>query len=167
MDGFEAKSMAEAAPLGDIFITATACRDVIRPEHFCVMKDGAIICNAGHFNIEIDVAGLSSLAVSKEEARKNIDAYLLENGRRINVIANGALVNIAAADGHPVEIMDISFSLQALGALYLVEHQSQLGSGVHPLPDEVDRTVAEMKLKAFGGSFDTLLPEQIAYMTSH
>ncbi|HHX19170.1 MAG TPA: adenosylhomocysteinase [Clostridiaceae bacterium] len=167
MDGFEAKNMAEAAPLGDIFITATSCCNVIRPEHFNVMKDGAIVCNAGHFNIEIDLAGLNEMAVSKEEVRKNIDAYLLENGRTINVIADGALVNIAAADGHPIEIMDISFSLQALGALYILEHQGQLAPGVHAIPDEVDRAVAEMKLKAFGGSFDILLPEQIAYMESH
>lgn len=167
MDGFEAMSMAQAAPLGNIFITATSCCNVIRPEHFRVMKDGAIVCNAGHFNIEIDLAGLNKLAVSKEEARKNLDAYKLENGRWINVIANGALVNIAAADGHPVEIMDMSFSLQALGALYLVEHQGQLSAGVHAIPDEVDRAVAEMKLKAFGGTFDTLLPEQIAYIKSH
>lgn len=164
MDGYRAMSMEEAAPLGDIFVTVTACCDVIRPEHFAVMKDGAIVANAGHFNIEIDVDGLSKMAVEKTELRHNLDGYRLPDGRIIAVVADGGLCNIAAADGHPMEIMDMSFALQALGAEYIAKNHRHLEAKVHRIPEEIDRRVAELKLKAFGGTFDTLNEKQRAYL---
>lgn len=164
MDGYRAMSMEEAAPLGDIFVTVTACCDVIRPEHFAVMKDGAIVANAGHFNIEIDVDGLSKMAVEKTELRHNLDGYRLPDGRIIAVVADGGLCNIAAADGHPMEIMDMSFALQALGAEYIAKNHRQLETKLHRIPEEIDRHVAELKLKAFGGTFDTLNEKQRAYL---
>jgi adenosylhomocysteinase len=167
MDGHRAMSMDEAAPMGDIFITATACRDVIGREHFSVMKDNAIVSNAGHFNIEIDLAGLKSMAKARVSLRKNIDGYLLETGRTICVIADGGLVNIAAADGHPAEIMDMSFSLQALSAECIAKNGRDMAPGVHQIPVEIDRMVGELKLKAMGGSFDVLNDEQKAYIESH
>lgn len=167
MDGYRAMSMQEAAPLGDIFVTATACCDVIRPEHFAAMKSGAIVANAGHFNCEIDLVGLQAIAVEKIEQRKNLDGYVLPDGKVISVVADGGLCNIAAADGHPVEIMDMSFALQASGAEYLLLHQDELAAGVHNIPEEIDRYVAELKLKAFGGSFDVLSDRQRAYLAGH
>lgn len=164
MDGFEAESMLEAAPKGDIFITATACCDVLRPEHFERMKNGAIICNAGHFNVEIDLPALEEMALEKREVRRNIIGYRLKNGNWIDVIAQGGLVNIAAGDGHPAEIMDMSFSLQALGALYIAQNAGKLKPGVHAIPEDIDRRVAEMKLKAFGGHIDTLTKRQAEYL---
>ena len=167
MDGYRAMSMEEAAPLGDVFITVTSCCDVIRPEHFAVMKDGAIVANAGHFNIEIDVDGLAKMAVSKKEMRRNLDGYRLPDGRLICVVADGGLCNIAAADGHPVEIMDMSFALQAIGAEYILKNHKNLENRVYNIPDELDRKVAELKLKAFGGSFDVLNEKQKAYLAGH
>lgn len=167
MDGFEAESMKAAASRGDIFITATACRDVIRPEHYEKMKNGAIVCNAGHFNVEIDLQGLEAMAVKKKEVRNNVMGYQLKNGNWIHVIADGGLVNIAAADGHPAEIMDMSFSLQALGAAYILKNAGKLKPGVHAIPEEIDKSVAVMKLKAFNGSIDTLTPAQLGYLQSH
>jgi len=167
MDGFEAESMKTAAQRGDIFITATACRDVIRPEHYEKMKNGAIVCNAGHFNVEIDLQGLEAMAVKKKEVRNNVMGYQLKNGNWIHVIADGGLVNIAAADGHPAEIMDMSFSLQALGAVHILKNAGKLKPGVHAIPEEIDKSVAVMKLKAFSGSIDTLTPAQLGYLQSH
>lgn len=167
MDGYQAMSMDDAAAVGDIFITATACRDVIRTEHFQKMKDNAIVANAGHFNIEIDVDGLKRMAKRAVPLRNNLDGFVLEDGRTICLIADGGLVNIAAADGHPVEIMDMSFSLQALGAEYLAKNAGKLSPGVHKISDEIDRTVGELKLRSLGGSFDTLSDQQIEYLNSH
>lgn len=167
MDGFEAKSMSEVVSQGDIFVTATACCDVIRAEHFTQMKDGAIVCNAGHFNIEIDLAGLERIATEKWESRRNINTYKLVDGRKVSVIADGGLVNIAAADGHPAEIMDMSFALQALGAEYIRKHAAELNPGVYQVAGELDQSVATMKLTAFGGSVDVLSAEQEQYMKSH
>ena len=167
MDGFTAMSMAEAAKLGDIFITATACCDVIRPEHFAVMKDGAIVCNVGHFNSEIDMEGLQAMAVSRTELRKNLYGYTLPDGKMIAVIADGGLCNIAAADGHPIEIMDMSFALQAIGAEYILKNHEVLEPKVYNIPDERDRYVGELKLKALGGSFDTLNEKQKAYLAGN
>lgn len=164
MDGFTAMSMQEAAKVGDIFITATACCDVIAPEHFERMKDGAIVCNVGHFNSEIDVDGLKKMAVAKTELRKNLDGYTLPNGKMIAVIADGGLCNIAAADGHPVEIMDMSFALQAIGAEYILKNHQDLEPRVYKIPDERDRYVAELKLKALGGSYDKLNEKQRKYL---
>lgn len=167
MDGYRAMSMEEAAPLGDIFVTVTACCDVIRPEHFARMKDNAIVSNAGHFNVELDLPGLRAMAVDRVELRKNLDGYVLPDGRTIGVVADGGLCNIAAADGHPMEIMDMSFALQALGAEYIQKNGAQMRAGVHGIPEELDRRVAELKLRALGGSFDTLSERQRAFMRSH
>ena len=167
MDGYRAMSMAAAAPLGDIFVTVTACCDVIRPEHFAVMKDNAIVTNAGHFNIEIDLDGLKAMARERVSLRKNLDGYVLDDGRTIGIIADGGLVNIAAGDGHPVEIMDMSFSLQALGVEHIAKNKTLLVPGVQQIPPEIDRLVGELKLKALGGGFDTLNEKQQAYMMSH
>ncbi len=167
MDGYRAMSMEEAAPLGDIFVTVTACCDVLRPEHFAVMKDNAIVANAGHFNIEIDLDGLAAMAVSKKAMRNNLDGYLLPSGRTVCVVAEGGLCNIAAADGHPMEIMDMSFALQALGAEYIVKQAGKLPAGVIAIPDAIDRHVGELKLKALGGSFDTLNEKQARYLLGH
>ena len=167
MDGFRVMSMEEAAKLGDIFITATACCDVLRPEHFSGMKNGAIVANAGHFNAEIDVEGLRRMAARHEELRRNLEGYVLPDGRVIGVIADGGLCNIAAADGHPIEIMDMSFSLQALGAEYLLKNRGALKPVVCEVPEELDLRVAELKLKAFGGSCDTLNEKQRAYLANH
>ena len=167
MDGYRAMSMNEAAKLGDVFITATSCCDVIRPEHFAVMKDGAIVANAGHFNIEIDVEGLEKMAVSRKEMRKNLYGYRMPDGRLICTMADAAIVNIAAADGHPVEIMDMSFAMQAIAAEYILKNHKNLENKVYNIPEEQDRYVAELKLKSFGGSFDTLNEKQKAYLAGH
>lgn len=167
MDGYRAMSMDEAAKIGDIFITLTSCCDVIRREHFAVMKDGAIVANAGHFNIELDLAALNEMAVSKKELRRNLEGYTLPDGRTICVIADGGLVNIAAADGHPAEIMDMSFALQAIGAEYILKNHQSMEARVYNIPDALDRSVAELKLSAFGGSFDTLSEKQRAYLSGH
>ena len=164
MDGFEVMPMAEAAALGDIFITVTGCSGVITPEHFEKLKDGAILSNAGHFDVEVDMAGLEKLAVKKYEARHNIRGYVLPNGRTVFVIAEGRLVNLAAADGHPAEIMDMSFAVQALSAEYLVQMRDKLPNTVIAFPRELDEAVAARKLKAMGVAIDTLSDEQKAYL---
>lgn len=167
MDGYRAMTMAEAAPLGDIFVTVTACCDVIRPEHFAQMKDNAIVSNAGHFNIELDLPGLKAMAVERVALRKNLDGYVLPDGRTIGVVADGGLCNIAAADGHPMEIMDMSFALQALAAEHILRHGASLRPGVHAVPEEIDRRVGELKLRALGGACDTLSERQRAFLRAH
>lgn len=168
MDGFKVMKMHEAARYGDIFVTVTGCDKVINKEDFLLMKDGAICCNAGHFDCEIDVAGLSKMAKEIKPARKNIVGYTLENGRKIYVLAEGRLVNLAAGDGHPAEIMDMSFAIQALSARYLVQHRDEisreLGKMVQDVPEEIDRTVALRKLEAWGLEIDSLTPEQYRYL---
>ena len=164
MDGFTVLPMADAAPLGDIFITVTGCSGVVLPEHMLTMKDGAILCNAGHFDVEVDVAGLRSLAVERHEMRKNIEGFLLGNGKTIYLLAEGRLVNLAAGDGHPVEIMDMSFSLQALCAKHIAEHGLGLPPLLYPVPMDIDSDVALRKLSALGISIDTLTPLQAAYL---
>ena len=167
MDGFRVMTMDEAAPLGDLFVTVTGCRDVVTPAHFAVMKDGAICCNAGHFDVEVDVAGLRKMAVEAREARKNIMGYRLEDGRRIYVLAEGRLVNLAAGDGHPAEIMDMSFAIQALSARYLASHpelRKAPGSKLHDVPAEIDEEVALRKLKDWGLRIDALTPAQKKYL---
>lgn len=162
MDGFELMEMDEAASRGDLFVTATASIDVITPRHFERMKHNAILCNAGHFNREIDLEALATMADRVETVRENITAYTMKDGREIHVIAQGALVNIAAADGHPVEIMDLSFSLQALSAEYLVSNRSIPG-GVYPVPEAIDRSVAAIKLDSAGIVIDRETPAQKEY----
>ena len=164
MDGFEVMPMDDAAALGDIFVTVTGCAGVITREHFLKMKDGVILSNAGHFDVEVDMAGLHKLAVNHYEARHNIEGYELPNGKTVFVIAEGRLVNIAAGDGHPAEIMDMSFAIQALSAKYLADHRGQLKPGVVPVPAEIDDAVARKKLATLGITIDTLTPEQRAYL---
>jgi adenosylhomocysteinase len=164
MDGYEVMPMAEAAKIGDIFCTVTGCSGVITAEHFPHMKDGAILSNAGHFDVEVDMAGLEKLAVEKYEARHNIQAYVLPNGKTLYTIAEGRLVNLAAADWHPAEIMDMSCAIQALGAEYLVKNRGKLPNTVIRFPRELDEAVAARKLKAMGVEIDTLSGEQKEYL---
>ena len=164
MDGFKVMKMTEAAKIGDFFITVTGCRDVIGEDSFRVMKDNAVCCNAGHFDVEVDVAGLKKIAAESHLARNNIMCYTLPDGRRINVIAEGRLVNLAAGDGHPAEIMDMSFAIQLLSALYLVEHKETLTEKIINVPPEIDKEVAERKLKFWNIEIDRLTPAQQAYL---
>ena len=154
MDGFEVMPMAEAAKIGDIFCTVTGYDQIITTEHMLSMKDGAIVSNAGHFDVEVDMAGLREIATDEYEARHNIKGYVLPNGKTIFVIADGRLVNLAAADGHPAEIMDMSFAIQALSVKYLLENRDNLTPGVVAVPREIDEEVARRKLKAIGISID-------------
>ena len=164
MDGYEVMPMAAAARLGDLFITVTGCSGVITAEHFETMKDGAILTNAGHFDVEVDMAGLEKLAVEKYEARHNIQGYVLPSGKTLFTIAEGRLVNLAAGDGHPAEIMDMSFAVQALSAEYLAKNRGRLQPGVIPVPRELDEAVARRKLSAMGVEIDSLSQAQAAYL---
>lgn len=164
MDGFDVMPMAQAAEFGDFFVTVTGCDDVITMEHFVKMKDGAICCNAGHFDCEVNVAAIEAQAVEKWKARENIMGYRLENGRRIFIIAQGRLVNLASGDGHPAEIMDMSFAIQALSAEYIVKNRSSITSKVVDVPDSVDNAVAQMKLASWNKQIDVLTPEQHKYL---
>lgn len=166
MDGFEVMPMAEAAKIGDFFITVTGCAGVIDEEDFANMKDGAICCNAGHFDVEVDVAYLRKAAVKTEEMRKNIMCYHMPDGRRINVLAEGRLVNLAAGDGHPAEIMDMSFAIQALSAKYLVDHKGEISEKLIKVPAEVDNEVAMRKLRFLGKEIDVLTAQQEAYLNN-
>ena len=166
MDGFEVMPMNEAAKLGDFFVTVTGCDKVIDAEDFAVMKDGAILCNAGHFDCEIDMAGLRKIAVETKEMRNNIIGYKLPTGQWLCVIAEGRLVNLAAGDGHPAEIMDMSFAIQALSAKYLVENQDSLTEKLIDVPVEVDMDVAARKLAFMGKEIDALTEEQVAYLNA-
>lgn len=166
MDGFTVLPMREAAKVGDLFITVTGCRDVITKEHFLLMKEGAILCNAGHFDVEVDVHTLREIACETQEQRANIMGYRLENGRWVYVLAEGRLVNLAAGDGHPAEIMDMSFAIQALSARYLADHRGQLTDMIIDVPAEIDRDVARRKLGHLGFDIDTLSPEQEKYINS-
>ena len=166
MDGFKVMKMEKAAEIGDFFVTVTGCSGVVTEKCFNVMKDGAICCNAGHFDVEVDVAALRKMAVETKLARKNIMSYKLPNGRWINVIAEGRLVNLAAGDGHPAEIMDMSFAIQALSALHLVKNKDNLPTDtmVIDVPKYIDRQVAENKIKSWGTEIDKLTPEQEKYL---
>ena len=166
MDGFDVMPMREAAALGDFFVTVTGCDKVISTEDFKVMKDGAILTNAGHFDCEVDMAGLRAMAVESKEMRNNIMGYRLPTGQWICVIAEGRLVNLAAGDGHPAEIMDMSFAIQALSAKYLVEHQGELDSMLIDVPTDVDMDVASRKLAFMGKKIDKLTAEQEAYLNA-
>lgn len=164
MDGFEVMQMKEAAKLGDFFVTVTGCNQVITKQDFAVMKNGAILCNAGHFDVEVDVKGLEEMALEKEEQRKNIMGYRLAENQWVYLLAEGRLVNLAAGDGHPAEIMDMSFAIQALSAKYLVEHGKELTKKLIDVPKEVDREVAGRKLAFLGKQIDTLTKEQEEYL---
>ena len=164
MDGFKVMKMRQAAAIGDIFVTVTGCEGVITGPDFMEMKDGAICCNAGHFDVEVDMAGLRSLALESYPARKNITGYSLPNGRRIYVIAEGRLVNLAAGDGHPAEIMDMSFAIQALSAGYLVRNRGKMQKMLNDVPAEIDDEVARAELAHWGYEIDSLTPEQCRYL---
>ncbi|RMH64269.1 MAG: adenosylhomocysteinase [Cyanobacteria bacterium J003] len=166
MDGFRVMPMLEAAPLGDIFITVTGNKHVIRAEHFAVMKDGAMVANSGHFDIEIDLATLKTLAKEVRVVRNFTEEYILPNGKSIIVLGEGRLINLAAAEGHPASVMDMSFANQALGCEYLVKNKGHLAAGIHPIPAVVDQEIARLKLQAMGIAIDTLTPEQVEYMNS-
>ncbi len=166
MDGYEVMSMIEAARIGDIFITATGDTKVIRREHFEVMKDGAILANAGHFNVEIWIPDLEALAVSKRQIRPHVTEYKLRDGRRLYLLAEGRLVNLVAAEGHPSEVMDMSFANQALSAEYLVKNRGRLEPRVYRVPAEIDEEVARLKLRALNVEIDSLTPEQRKYLES-
>lgn len=166
MDGFRVMPMAEAAEHGDFFITVTGNKDVIRGEHMERMKNGAILCNAGHFDVEVNKADLEKLSVAKRTARKNIEEFQLKDGRKLYLLAEGRLVNLAAGDGHPAEIMDMTFALQALALKYVNEHYEEIGKRVVNIPYETDERVARYKLEALGAAIDTLTEEQRDYLDS-
>lgn len=165
MDGFRIMPMDEAAKYGDIFVTVTGCKDVITPKHFEMMKDNAVLCNAGHFDCEVDVASLRAMSVKSETRRNNIVGYELPDGRTLNVLGDGRLVNLACGMGHPAEIMDMSFAVQALSLLWLVQHKEELVTKVYKVPDSIDDEIGRYKLSAMGLKIDTLTPEQEAYLS--
>lgn len=166
MDGFEVMPMAAAAPRGDIFVSATGNKKIITMEHMLTMKELAILTNAGHFNVEVDMEGLEAAAIEKKQLRNNVTAYRLKNGRQVCVIGEGRLVNIAAADGHPTEMMDMSFAVQALSALYIKEHRGKLDNKVINVSEKIDTLVAERMLAAWGITIDRLSEEQKEYRES-
>ncbi len=164
MDGFAVLPMAQAAEIGDFFITVTGCRDVVTPEHMLHMKDGAVMCNAGHFDVEVDVKGLRELAKESFIARENIEGFVLPNGRTVFLLAEGRLVNLAAGNGHPVEIMDMSFALQFSCVAHLAACKEPLAPALYPVPAQIDRSVALRKLTTLGVSIDTLTEQQHKYL---
>jgi adenosylhomocysteinase len=166
MDGFRVMPMQAAAPLGDLFITVTGNKHVIRGEHFTAMKDGAIVCNAGHFDIEIDLVSLGEMSASRRTVRPFVEEYTLHSGKTVIVLGEGRLINLAAAEGHPASVMDMSFANQALACEYLVKHKGSLAPGLHPIPKEIDQSIARLKLAAMGIDIDTLTPEQIDYINT-
>ncbi len=166
MDGYRVLSMAEAAKVGEFFVTLTGNTDVIREEHFHLMKDGAILANSGHFNVELELDALEKISIKKSVVREGIEEYTLPSGVRINVLSEGRLINLAAAEGHPSSVMDMSFANQALAAEHLVKQRHNLRAGVFPVPDEIDRRIAELKLEALGIAVDTLTEKQQEYLAS-
>ena len=167
MDGFRVMPMVEAAQIGDIFITATGDIHVLDRHHFEVMKDGAIVANSGHFNVEINIPALEEMSVEKpRRVREFVEQYTMSDGRKINLLGEGRLVNLAAAEGHPASVMDMSFANQALSALYMRENAETLQQQVYSVPEEVDQEIARIKLAAMGIDIDTLTEEQEAYLNS-
>jgi len=166
MDGFRVMSMAEAARIGDIFITLTGNKSVIAREHFENMKNGAVLANSGHFNVEIDIPTLENMASSKRHTRQYVDEYTVRDGRKIYLLGEGRLINLAAAEGHPASVMDMSFANQALSVEYLVKNAAQLEKKVYPVPEAIDKNVARLKLEAMGVKIDRLTPEQETYLAS-
>ncbi len=166
MDGFRVMPMQEAAAIGDFFLTVSGGTKALSRDHFALMHDGAILANAGHFNAEIDLVALRSLSAAEEEVRENITAYRMAGGRTVYLLGGGGLVNITCGDGHPAEIMDTSFALQALSARYVAEHRGELNADVYPVPEEIDNAVARLKLETLGIRIDELTGEQEAYLRS-
>ena len=166
MDGYEVLPMETAARVGDIFCTATGDKSVIRREHMEQMKDGAILANTGHFNVEIDIPALKSLASETREARAFVDEFTLADGRRLYLLGDGRLINLAAAEGHPAIVMDMSFANQALSAEYAIQHAAELERRVYPVPEEIDKEIARLKLETMGIEVDVLTEEQAKYLAS-
>ncbi len=166
LEGYRVMPMEEAAPLGDLFVTVTGNKSVLREEHFQVMKDGAVICNSGHFNVEIEIPALEALAQSRRRTREFVEEFALADGRRIHLLADGRLINLAAAEGHPASVMDMSFANQALAAEYMVKNHARLEKKVYPVPEEIDREIARLKLASMGTSIDAPTAAQLRYMTS-
>jgi adenosylhomocysteinase len=166
MEGFRVMPISEAAKVGDVFITLTGNKNVIAGPHFRQMKDGAIVANSGHFNVEIDIPALEALAKSKRRTREFVDEYTLPNGRKVYLLGEGRLINLAAAEGHPAVVMDMSFADQALSAEYVVKNAKKLEDKVYPVPADIDQNVAKLKLKSLGVNIDTLTPEQAKYLAS-
>lgn len=166
MDGFRVMPIAEASKIGDFFCTLTGDINVIRKEHFLVMKDGAIVCNSGHFNVELDIDGLAAISEYEGRIREDIDAYRLPNGRNVYVLGEGRLINLAAAEGHPSSVMDMSFANQALSAEYIVKRSKELDTTVYGVPEDIDKEIARLKLASLGVAIDRLTPEQEKYLSS-
>jgi len=164
MDGYRVMTMKEAAPLGDIFVTVTGNKDVIARRHFSRMKDGAIVANSGHFNVEIDIMGLKGMARSRRTVRPFVEEFTLRNGRKVHLLGEGRLINLAAAEGHPAMVMDMSFANQALCAAYLVKVGKKLEKRVYGVPKKIDEEIAKMKLRSMGAAIDSLTPEQKHYL---
>ncbi len=166
MDGYRVMSMAEAARIGDIFITLTGNKNALTREHFENMKDGAVMANSGHFNVEIDIPALEKMASGKRRTREFVDEYAMRDGRKLYLLGEGRLINLAAAEGHPASVMDMSFANQALSVEYLVKNAAQLEKKVYPVPEAIDKNVAKLKLESMGLKIDRLTPEQEAYLAS-
>jgi len=166
MDGFRVMPMSEAAKLGDVFVTVTGNKSILRSEHFNVMKDGAVVANSGHFNVEIDIPALEKLSHGKRQTRDFVDEYTLRDGRKIYLLGEGRLINLAAAEGHPAVVMDMSFADQALSAEFMVQNAKKLEAKVYPVPTDIDRNVARLKLESMGITIDKLTPEQEEYLAS-
>jgi adenosylhomocysteinase len=166
MDGFRVMPMRDAARIGDIFVTVTGNKSILVAEHFQAMKDGAVICNSGHFNVEIDIPALEKLATSRREARPLVEEFQLKDGRRIYLLGEGRLVNLATAEGHPASVMDMSFANQALSAEYIVQNHKTLEAKVYPVPEHLDKQIARLKLDSMGIQIDKLSPEQEQYLAS-
>jgi adenosylhomocysteinase len=166
MDGFRVMPMADASKIGDVFITVTGNKSVVAGQHFRLMKDGAVVANSGHFNVEIDIPALEKLAVSKRQTRDFVDEYTLRGGKKIYLLGEGRLINLAAAEGHPAVVMDMSFADQALSAEYMVKNAKSLEPKVYPVPADIDQNVARLKLQSLGVSIDTLTREQAKYLAS-
>ncbi len=166
MDGYMVMSMADAAPKGDLFITVTGNKSVLRREHFLAMKDGAIIANSGHFNVEIDIPALERLSVGKKVARAYVEEFRLKGGKRLFLLGEGRLINLASAEGHPAMVMDMSFANQAMSVEYLKKKASKLQKSVYVVPEAIDKEVARLKLKSMGTGIDTLTPEQVKYLAT-
>jgi adenosylhomocysteinase len=166
LDGYRVMTMGQAAPLGDIFVTVTGNKGVLRDEHFQAMKDGAVVCNSGHFNVEIDIPALERLSSGRRQIRDSVEEFDLKDGRRIHLLADGRLINLAAAEGHPASVMDMSFANQALAAEFMVVNHATLERRVYAVPEEIDREIARLKLASMGITIDAPTPEQQKYMSS-
>jgi len=166
MDGFRVMPMNEAAKIGDIFVTVTGNKSVLAHEHFEAMKDGAVVCNSGHFNVEIDIPALERLSSARREARPFVEEFLMKDGRRLYLLGEGRLINLAAAEGHPASVMDMSFANQALSAEYMVKNAKDLKPQVYSVPEHLDKQIAKLKLDSMNVLIDKLTPEQEHYLAS-